>query len=116
MKARVRGVALLEVLLALGVLTLGAVTAVALQVRGVQVFDQALRENLALQLAQGTLEQVRAAGRWSAGDEAQWQARVAEALGASAIGRFSPSGESLLLEVRWPASGAMFSLQGRVAP
>jgi len=115
MQAKEGGVALLEVLVAMAVLGLGLVTAAALQMRGVQGFDSARREGQALQLAQGMLEQVRAAGRLSAADEARWREQVATILGTSASVRTSPEGQTLQLELHWPEAQQL-RLQGKVLP
>ncbi|MFK3774811.1 type IV pilus modification protein PilV [Pseudomonas sp. NPDC089406] len=118
MQAKQGGMALLEVLVAMTVLGLGLVTAAALQMRGVQGFDSARREGQAVQLAQGMLEQVRAAGRFSANDEARWRGQVVSALGASASLRISPAGNTLQLELHWPDAreARQLRLQGKVLP
>lgn len=118
MQAKEGGVALLEVLVAMTVLGLGLVTAAALQMRGVQGFDSARREGQAVQLAQGMLEQVRAAGRLSATDEARWREQVVSALGASASVHANPAGNTLQVELHWPDARAIrqLRLQGKVLP
>lgn len=116
MKAKVGGMALLEVLVAMAVLAVGLIAAAALQVRGAQAFDSARREGLALHLAQGMLERVRAAGQLTGADEAAWRAQLSAALGGSAQGRVSHAGERVQLEVYWSGTDEPFSLQGRVLP
>ncbi|AZL72292.1 MULTISPECIES: type IV pilus modification protein PilV [Pseudomonas] len=118
MWAREGGMTLLEVLVAMMVLALGVFMAAALQVRGLQASDNARREGQALQLLQGMLERVRAAGALSAADQAAWQVQVPAVLGASAEGRVSHSAGWLMLEVHWSvgAERQMLGLQGRALP
>ncbi|QXH36532.1 type IV pilus modification protein PilV [Pseudomonas muyukensis] len=119
MQAKEGGMTLLEVLLAMTVLALGVFAAAALQVRGMQAADSARRDGLALQLAQGMLEQVRARGALDAGEEGAWRARVTQALGASAQGRVRRAPGMLALEVHWPGMAdrrPALQLQGRVLP
>ena len=118
MKAKIRGVARLEVLMAMAVLALGLITAGSLQVQGTQVFASAGRESQALQLAQGMLERVRAAGHLPEAEALRWQAQVEQQLGPLAEGRVSRAGEALRLEVQWLQVGAaqVLNLQGHVLP
>lgn len=119
MGAREGGMTLLEVLLAVTVLTLGLFASAALQLRGLQAVEGARREAQALQLAQGMLERVRAAGAIEAGEEAAWQSRLIQVLGGAAQGRMSLAGGVLVLDVDWPGMGGdrqSLSVQGRVLP
>ncbi|MDF0729161.1 prepilin-type N-terminal cleavage/methylation domain-containing protein [Pseudomonas entomophila] len=120
MKSRAQGMTLLEVLLALLALGLGLFASAALQVRAQQATEGARRDTQAVHLAQGLLEQARAAGRLQAGDLANWRAQLARQLGASAEGRAVRQGELLALEVRWrdprEAGWQVIHLHGKVAP
>ncbi|MDH0646166.1 prepilin-type N-terminal cleavage/methylation domain-containing protein [Pseudomonas sp. GD03858] len=119
MRAREGGMTLLEILLAMTVLALGLFASAALQLRGMQATEGARLSGQALQLAQGMLEQGRAAGSLDAGAQAAWQAQVIRQLGASAQGHLSLSAGMLSVELDWPGTGEQrqaLSLQGRVAP
>ncbi len=119
MDVRERGMTLLEVLLAVTVLTLGLFASAALQLRGLQAVEGARREGQALHLAQGMLERVRAAEAIEAGEEAAWQLRLTQVLGGAAQGRMNLAGGVLVLDVDWPGMGEgrqSLSVQGRVLP
>jgi len=118
MQSKVRGLALLEVLMAMAVLALGLTTCASLLARGAQAFDSAGRESLALQGAQSLLERVRAQGRLTVADELGWRSQLVERLGVSAQGRVNRSAQMLQVQVLWPAQGGeqVLTLHGGVLP
>lgn len=118
MQSKVRGLALLEVVMAMALLALGLIASASMLVRGAQAFDSAGRQSLALQGAQSLLEQVRAAGRLTAADELLWRSQLVERLGVSAQGQVKRAEETLQVQVLWAAQGGeqVLTLQGRVAP
>ncbi|MDR2306287.1 MAG: prepilin-type N-terminal cleavage/methylation domain-containing protein [Paucimonas sp.] len=118
MQVRQGGMTLLEVVLAMAVLALGMFASAALQVRGQQASDDARRQGTALQLTQGLLEQVRAAGSLTLADQAAWQAQVALRMGRVAQGHLGLSAGVLTVELRWPGveREQILRLQGRVQP
>lgn len=118
MKVNGRGVALLELLVAMAVLAVGLVSAASVQLRGTQAFERAWREGQALLLAQGMLERVRAAGQLSRADESQWRAQLQATLGAAAQARLTPLGQVLQVELHWPGAGQAqgLALHGKVLP
>ncbi|MBV6289958.1 type IV pilus modification protein PilV [Pseudomonas aegrilactucae] len=109
-----RGMTLIEVLVALVVMSLGVFTAAALQGRALYATDGALRTTQALLLAQEVLERVRAAGRLGAGEGAQLQRDLQAVAGASAQARVTQAGDGIALDLHWP-EGALV-IRGRVAP
>ncbi|NER61464.1 type IV pilus modification protein PilV [Pseudomonas sp. MAFF212428] len=109
-----RGMTLIEVLVALVVMSLGVFTAAALQGRALSTTDSALRSTQVLLLAQEVLERVRAAGRLGAGEGAQLQRDLQAVVGASAQARVTQAGADIALDLGWP-EGA-FVIRGRVMP
>ncbi|WP_205621225.1 hypothetical protein [Pseudomonas cremoricolorata] len=93
---------LLEVVVGLGVLAVGVLSATALQLRAVQATDDARRHTAAVWLAQGVMEWSRAAGALSASQQALWQARLRAELDEQAQGRIVQDAPALRVEVRWP--------------
>lgn len=109
-----RGMTLIEVLVALVVMSLGVFTAAALQGRALQAADGALRTTQALLLAQEVLERVRAVGSLGAGEGAQLQRDLQAVAGASAQARVVQLVDGLALDLHWPEGAVV--IRGRVTP
>lgn len=102
MRAQQGGMTLLEVIVGLGVLAAGALSASALQLRAIQATDDARRHTAAVWLAQGVMEWSRAAGPLSASEQAAWQAQLKAELDEQAHGRIVQGEAVLRVEVGWP--------------
>lgn len=109
-----QGMNLIEVMIALLVLSLGVFAAAALQGRALQATDGALRTTQALHLAQALFEGARAAGRLSPQHVSELQRNLAAMAGASAQAGVVQAGAGLTLDLQWQGGG--FAVQGRVAP
>lgn len=120
MELRERGISLLEVVLALLVLSLGVFASAALQVRAWTSADGARRDAQAVQLAQDLLEQVRASGQLEGAAVHRWQLRIQALLGRSGTGRAVVAGRSVQLQICWidgrDSRPQRFELHGRLDP
>lgn len=118
MPMRQRGMTLLEVMIAVVVLALGLIASAGLQLRALQATDSARRDTQAVYLAQGILENARAAGRLEASALSRWQAQIKASLGAQAQGRVVHSGDMLVVDIHWPGAGTAerqgINLQGQL--
>ena len=119
MDGKQHGMTLLEVLLAMTVLTLGLFGIAALQVRALQMVEDGRRDTQALYLAQAMLE--RARGTSPEQEQASWQATVREFMGTSVQATARRGADGVEVEIRWPdrqERNGMRSvlLQGRAAP
>ncbi|MFV3317103.1 prepilin-type N-terminal cleavage/methylation domain-containing protein [Pseudomonas sp. NY15374] len=117
---REQGMTLLEVVLAVLVLSLGLFAAAASQIRAVQAGEGARRDAQAVQLAHLLFERVRASGTLEPEALHGWRALTGSLLDERGEGRAVVAGEWLQLEIRWHdprSSEAQFiALQGRVLP
>ena len=109
-----QGMSLIEVMIALLVLSLGVFTAAALQGRALQATEGALRTTQALHLAQALLEGARAAGRLSPQHVSELQRNLVAVAGASAQASVVALGDGLTLELQW--SGGGLAVHWRVVP
>ncbi|MBA1202590.1 prepilin-type N-terminal cleavage/methylation domain-containing protein [Pseudomonas capeferrum] len=120
MDGKQQGMTLLEVLLAMTVLTFGLSSIAALQVRSLQVVEQGRRDTQAVYLAQALLERVRDVPL-NHEQVTSWQAVARELLGASVQATARQAGGGIEVDIRWrdkrEADGVrVVSLQGRVVP
>ena len=119
MDGRQQGTTLLEVLLAMTVLTFGLFSIAAVQVRALQVVEEGRRDTQALYLAHAMIERTRSGS--AERELASWQAAVRELMGTSVQAAARRSGDSIEVEVRWrdrqDADGMRsVLLQGRASP
>ncbi|MDD1956143.1 prepilin-type N-terminal cleavage/methylation domain-containing protein [Pseudomonas sp. 8209] len=109
-----QGMTLIEVMVALLVLSLGVMAAAALQGRALHGTDGALRTTQALYLAQALLEGARAAGGLRVGEASALQRELVKVAGASAQAQVRQAGNGLALDLHWQGGG--LAVQGQVGP
>ncbi|WP_245586786.1 type IV pilus modification PilV family protein [Pseudomonas cremoricolorata] len=93
---------LLEVIVGLGVLAAGVLSATALQLHALQATDDSRRHTAAVWLAQGVMEWSRAAGPLSASQQALWQARLKAELDEQAQGHIVQGERAPRVTLGWP--------------
>jgi type IV pilus assembly protein PilV len=109
-----QGMTLIEVMVALLVLSLGVMAAAALQGRALHGTDGALRTTQALYLAQALLEGARAAGGLTGGEARALQRELVKVAGASAQTQVRQAGNGLALDLHWQGGG--LAVQGQLGP
>jgi type IV pilus assembly protein PilV len=102
-----RGFTLIEVLIVLCLLSLGALSLLELQWRSLHATRQSALHGVAMQLAVDMAERLRAGAAPDAAEQAAWQAQVAAALpaGRALICQDAAPWDEAAGAYRWPCSG-----------